>query len=125
MPARQSFLGEVIGTAMRKTVKVRVERLKLHPIVLKPVRRHTNFLVHDPEQKCVVGDYVRIDSCDKISKLKHFTLGDVVIPAHRYTDANGQLHTQRAYPENKDFQRKQQSLLEQVQKQQSILARKL
>nr|KAJ3421641.1 hypothetical protein HK105_002848 [Polyrhizophydium stewartii] len=97
---RQSFLGEVIGTAMMKTVKVRVERIKIHPIVLKPVRHHKNFLVHDPESKCVVGDWVRINACEKISTRKHFELAEIVKPAARYTDDDGVLHTQRTYTES-------------------------
>ena len=30
-----TFVGEVIGTKMIKTVKVRVEKIKMHPIVQK------------------------------------------------------------------------------------------
>ncbi|KAI8848940.1 hypothetical protein BC829DRAFT_204476 [Chytridium lagenaria] len=90
----QSFMGLVIGTAMQKTIKVRVARPKMHPLVQKPVIYHKNFLAHDEHSKCVVGDWVRIDSCQKISKLKNFTLGEVVRPAARYTDEFGKLHTQ-------------------------------
>jgi ribosomal protein S17 len=32
---KNSFFGYVIGTAMQKTIKVRVERIKMHPIVKK------------------------------------------------------------------------------------------
>lgn len=32
---RQNFIGMVVGNAMQKTVKVKVTRSKLHPIVLK------------------------------------------------------------------------------------------
>jgi ribosomal protein S17 len=56
---RQSFLGIVIGTKAQKTVKVRVERHNIHPIVMKNVVSHKNFLVHDPNEECVVGDQVR------------------------------------------------------------------
>ncbi|KAJ3220372.1 37S ribosomal protein S17 mitochondrial [Dinochytrium kinnereticum] len=90
----QTFLGLVVGTAMQKTIKVRVARPRIHPLVQKPVIYHKNFLAHDEETKCVVGDWVRIDSCPKVSKRKNFTLGEIVRPAARYTDANGKLHTQ-------------------------------
>jgi ribosomal protein S17 len=56
---RQSFLGVVIGTKAQKTIKVRVERNVIHPIVMKNVVSHKNFLVHDPNEDCVVGDIVR------------------------------------------------------------------
>ncbi|KAJ3097482.1 hypothetical protein HDU97_004849 [Phlyctochytrium planicorne] len=92
--AAQSFMGLVVGTAMQKTIKVRVARPRIHPLVQKPVIYHKNFLVHDGEEKCVVGDWVRIDSCKKISKLKNFTLGEIVRPAAKYVDEFGKLHTQ-------------------------------
>ncbi|KAI9104711.1 hypothetical protein DFS34DRAFT_604168 [Phlyctochytrium arcticum] len=96
-PPRQTFLGEVVGTAMQKTVKVRVARTRIHPIVQKPVVYHKNFLVHDENSQCVIGDWVRIDSCRKLSKRKNFTLGEVVTAATRYTDAEGKVHTQRKH----------------------------
>ncbi|KNC98376.1 mitochondrial 37S ribosomal protein MRPS17 [Spizellomyces punctatus DAOM BR117] len=94
-PPRQMFYGEVIGTAMQKTIKVRVARPRIHPVVQKPITFHKTFLAHDEHERCVVGDWVRIDSCQKISKRKNFTLGEIVAPASRYTDADGKLHTQR------------------------------
>ena len=95
---RQSFFGQVIKTAMQKTIKVRVEKVKMHPLVNKPIRSHNNYLVHDEDSKCVVGDYVKIDSCNKISKMKHFTLGEIVTPAQRYMDSDGHLHAQGINP---------------------------
>ncbi|KAJ3079516.1 hypothetical protein HK102_003730 [Quaeritorhiza haematococci] len=95
-PPRQSFIGEVIGTAMMKTAKIRVARTRMHPIVQKPVTFHKNFLAHDETQRCVVGDIVRIDSCDKISKMKNFTVAEIVKPAARYVDPEtGNTYTQR------------------------------
>ena len=90
------FFGQVIGTAMQKTIKVRVERIKIHPIVQKPVRLHKNFLVHDELQECVVGDYVSIIPCGKISKLKHFKLQDIVTRADKCFDSQGRLITSNA-----------------------------
>ncbi|KAJ3345006.1 hypothetical protein HDU91_007492 [Kappamyces sp. JEL0680] len=92
-----SKFGYVIGTAMQKTIKVRVENIKVHPVVQKPVRYHKNFLAHDETEQCVVGDYVRIDECAKLSKLKHFTLGEVVRPAKRVVDPFGKLHTEPVF----------------------------
>jgi small subunit ribosomal protein S17 len=90
----QSFIGTVIKTAMQKTVTVQVERTKIHPLVLKPMKFHKKFLVHDPQSQMVVGDIVRIDSCKKISKRKNFTLGEILVPAQRF-EFNGKLHTQK------------------------------
>eukprot|EP00842_Homolaphlyctis_polyrhiza_P005063 jgi/Hompol1/5558/HPOL_004561-RA len=88
------LVGEVIGTAMQKTIKVRIERVRLHPVVLKPVRRHRNVFAHDADEVCVVGDWVRIQSCERISKNKNYTLSSIITPAQRYRDEDGELHTQ-------------------------------
>ncbi|KAI8803770.1 hypothetical protein BJ742DRAFT_682778 [Cladochytrium replicatum] len=95
--ARQSFLGEVIKLSSRKTVKVRVAREQIHPIVQKPIVKHKNYLVHDPKEKSVVGDIVQIDSLpSKIGKQKNFVLADITIPAARYIEEEtGQMFTQK------------------------------
>lgn len=92
----QSKIGLVIGTAMNKTIKVRIEKIKMHPLVQKPVKSHVNFLVHDENEDAVVGDVVRIDSCKKISKRKAFSLAEIVKPAARWTDENGKVHSQQS-----------------------------
>ena len=69
---------------------------------VKPVRYHKNYLVHDEDQKCVVGDIVRIKLCQKISKRKSFEFDEFIKPAARYVDDDGVLHTQKQpYATNK------------------------
>lgn len=80
------FLGEVIGAKNLKTIQVRVEKIKMHPIVLKPVISYKKYQVHDESSEAVVGDIVRIESCPKISVTKSFKLSEIVTPANRYTD---------------------------------------
>jgi hypothetical protein len=59
------------------------------------VIRHRNFLAHDPEEKCVDGDYVSILPCEKMSKRKYFTLHEIDVPAKRFVDPETQIqHTQ-------------------------------
>lgn len=96
-----SKFGYVIGTAMQKTIKVRVEKIKVHAIVQKPVRFHKNFMAHDETESCVIGDYVRIDACRKLSKHKNFTLGEVVRPAQKALDLYGVTQSQGAF--QKDY----------------------
>lgn len=38
-------------------------------------------MAHDENETCVLGDFVRIDACKKVSKMKNFTLGEIVRPA--------------------------------------------
>ncbi|KAI9363413.1 hypothetical protein DFJ73DRAFT_811095 [Zopfochytrium polystomum] len=91
-----SVMGIVVGTHMAKTIKVRTAKSRMHPVVLKPVVKHKNILAHDETESCVVGDWVRIDSCRQISKTKRYTLGDIVRPAARYVDEFGVMHSQAA-----------------------------
>lgn len=55
----------------------------------KVVTKHKNFLCHDETERCVVGDEVTIESCQRVSKRKHFVVVDIVKPAARYTDEDG------------------------------------
>jgi ribosomal protein S17 len=71
---------------MQKTAKVRVAKTTLHPLVLKPVTKHKNYLVHDETEQCVVGDVVMIEACPRVSKRKHFVVKDIVQPAARVQD---------------------------------------
>ncbi|CAO3619153.1 unnamed protein product [Cunninghamella echinulata] len=75
---RQNFVGMVVGNAMQKTVKVKVVRQKLHPVVLKTIKLHKNYLAHDENELCKLGDVVRIEACRPLSKLKKFTVSEVL-----------------------------------------------
>ncbi|KAF9334800.1 hypothetical protein BG006_001453 [Podila minutissima] len=75
---RQNFMGVVVGTAMQKTVKVRVMSQKIHPIVRKTYKSYKNYLVHDEGSSCKLGDVVRIEACRPLSARKHFTVAEIV-----------------------------------------------
>ncbi|KAI8140165.1 30S ribosomal protein S17 [Fennellomyces sp. T-0311] len=79
---RQSFFGMVTSTSMSKTVKVKVTRSKLHPIVMKTIKTHKNYLAHDENQLCKLGDVVRIEACRPLSKQKHFSVAEIVRSAN-------------------------------------------
>lgn len=75
--------GVVIGTLMQRTAKVRIEHLRIHPIVLKQVKTHSNVFVHDPYEICAVGDIISFVACAKVSKNKKNIVVDIVRPAKR------------------------------------------
>ncbi|CAO3597357.1 unnamed protein product [Absidia cylindrospora] len=75
---RQNFVGMVVSNAMEKTVKVKVIRQKLHPIVMKTMKTHKNYLAHDENQLCGLGDVVRIEACRPLSKHKKFSVAEIV-----------------------------------------------
>ncbi|KAI9496886.1 30S ribosomal protein S17 [Zychaea mexicana] len=79
---RQTFFGMVTSTSMSKTVKVKVTRSKLHPVVLKTIKSHKNYLAHDENQLCGLGDVVRIEACRPLSKNKHFAIAEIVRSAN-------------------------------------------
>ena len=82
----QRFIGRVIGTAMQKTCKVCVERLVMHPKYPKLLKVKKNYLVHDEQEKAVVGDIVAIEYYKKMSKRKAFVMTEILKEARSYTD---------------------------------------
>jgi small subunit ribosomal protein S17 len=71
-------VGTVIGTQMKKTVTVRVERQVRHPLYKKIVRSRATFLAHDEYEKCKVGDVVEIIETRPLSKLKRWRVVTIV-----------------------------------------------
>ncbi|HEK86450.1 MAG: 30S ribosomal protein S17 [Candidatus Saccharicenans sp.] len=65
-------VGRVVAKNSAKTVKVLVERLERHPLYKKTIRRKKIFIAHDEQEKCKVGDVVRIIESKPISKLKRW-----------------------------------------------------
>lgn len=90
----QRFLGTVVGTAMKKTIKVCVERLVKHQKYQRVMRLKKNYLVHDPHELAVIGDMVAIEYCGKISRRKAFNLTEILLEARRFQHpVTGQVFT--------------------------------
>ncbi|BGP54523.1 hypothetical protein JCM8202_001605 [Rhodotorula sphaerocarpa] len=78
LPRGLELKGTVVAAGrMAQTVSVEVERRMTDHKTLKEFSRHTKFLVHDPEQTCVVGDQVLIRNCRPISARKRYELVEV------------------------------------------------
>ncbi|MFZ5952649.1 MAG: 30S ribosomal protein S17 [Candidatus Rifleibacteriota bacterium] len=75
---KRSRVGRVVADSTEKTVKVEIEGIVQHPRYKKYIKRHTRFLVHDPEEKCKVGDLVRVEECRPISKTKKWIVREIV-----------------------------------------------
>ena len=71
-------VGEVVSAKMEKTIVVRVERRMPHPKYKKIIRLQKKFYAHDEEKKAKQGDTVRIIECRPVSRLKRWTLVEVV-----------------------------------------------
>ena len=73
MPKR-TLQGTVVSDAAEKTVVVRVERQFRHPLYKKFIRRSKKYAVHDEENRCKIGESVRIQECRPISKRKRWII---------------------------------------------------
>jgi small subunit ribosomal protein S17 len=82
-PHKQSKVGQVVSTKMAKTIVVEVTRRVAHPLYKRILTRRNKFYAHDEDGKAKMGDLVRIIESRPLSKLKRWTLGEVVRPAVR------------------------------------------
>ncbi len=70
--------GIVVSDKMQKTVTVKVERLMLHPMYKKFIKRSKTFFVHDEENTARVGDFVQIVETRPLSKNKRWRLESII-----------------------------------------------
>ena len=75
---RKVRVGAVVRTNQDKTAIVEMVWKQRHRLYRKQVRRIARFYVHDPENKCRLGDTVRIEETRRISKNKHWRLMEIL-----------------------------------------------
>ena len=73
---RRVLQGVVVSNKADKTATVLVERRVMHPLYKKFIRRSKKYHVHDEQNRCRLGDVVRIVECSPISKSKRWTLAE-------------------------------------------------
>ena len=71
---KKPIVAKVIKTEMNKSAVVSVERLVKHPVNGKYIKRSTKYHIHDENNKCSVGDVIKIRQCRPISKTKTWVL---------------------------------------------------
>lgn len=76
--SRSSRHGTVISRSGDKTIVVRVESRRRHPVYGKVIREQTRFHVHDEANAASVGDRVSIVECRPMSKQKRWRLAAVL-----------------------------------------------
>ena len=85
MPAergrRKTLTGNVVSDKMDKTVVVLVERIVMHTVYKKYIRRHKRYRAHDPKNECRVGDVVEIIESRPISKTKRWRVSKTLVKA--------------------------------------------
>ena len=85
----KTIIGTVSSNANDKTIVVKVERRKTHPLYRKQYSETTKFMAHDEKNEAQVGDKVEITECRPLSANKHFMLTKIVeTPALRDEQLN-------------------------------------
>jgi small subunit ribosomal protein S17 len=75
---RKTRVGVVTSNKMHKTIAVTVERKLRHPIYGKFVKKTKNFIAHDENNDCNIGDLVKIMETRPLSKLKRWRLVEII-----------------------------------------------
>jgi small subunit ribosomal protein S17 len=75
---RQEKTGVVVRAKMQKTVLVEVERLVMHPLYQKYLRRRSRFMAHDEKNECRPGDRVTIRESRPLSRHKRWIVMSIL-----------------------------------------------
>ena len=75
---RKVMIGTVTSNKMDKTIVVSVETSVKHPIYGKVVKRTYKLKAHDEENKCQIGDKVKVMETRPLSKDKRWRLVEIV-----------------------------------------------
>ena len=78
MKERKELIGIVVSDKADKTITVKVETYKKHPLYGKRVKYSKKYAAHDEKNAAKVGDTVRIVETRPLSKTKHFRLVEIV-----------------------------------------------
>ncbi|MCX5961821.1 MAG: 30S ribosomal protein S17 [Cyanobacteria bacterium] len=71
-------VGVVVSDKMDKTVVVAIESRTTHPRYGKIVVRTKRYKAHDEENKCKIGDRVRIEETRPLSRSKRWNVADIL-----------------------------------------------
>ncbi len=75
---RQTLVGKVVSDKMDKTVVVAVERVVLHPLYRRRMKKTSTYHAHDAGNTCREGDRVQIVATRPLSKLKRWRVREVL-----------------------------------------------
>jgi small subunit ribosomal protein S17 len=75
---KKVFTGQVVSDKMDKTITVRVESRKLHPLYKKYVMQSVKYKAHDENNDAKIGDTVRVIESRPLSKDKRWRLLEIV-----------------------------------------------
>ena len=76
--AKQEIIGIVVGDSADKTITVKVETYKKHPLYGKRIKYSKKYAAHDENNVAKIGDKVRLVATRPLSKTKKFRLVEIV-----------------------------------------------
>ena len=76
--SRKVYVGVVVSAVNDKTITVKVETYRKHPLYSKRVKYSKKFTAHDEQNVAKAGDVVEIMETRPLSKTKSFRLVKVV-----------------------------------------------
>jgi small subunit ribosomal protein S17 len=77
-PHHKELIGTVVSNKMQKTIVVEVTRKKAHPLYGRVISIRKKFYAHDEKNEAHTGDSVKIEESRPLSKLKRWTLKEIV-----------------------------------------------
>jgi small subunit ribosomal protein S17 len=75
---RKTLTGVVSSDKMDKSRVILVNRLVLHPVYKKYVRRRTRLMAHDERNECHIGDKVLLIETRPLSRLKRWRIKEIL-----------------------------------------------
>lgn len=75
---RKERVGVVISNKMEKSIVIKVLRRVKHPKYGKFVKKSSNFMAHDQNNECGIGDTVKIMETRPLSKNKCWRLVEIL-----------------------------------------------
>jgi small subunit ribosomal protein S17 len=75
---KKKLVGTVVSNKMEKTIVVRIERRKLHPLYKKYITRSKKIKAHDEGNRCQIGDLVKVIESRPLSKEKRWRLLEIL-----------------------------------------------
>ena len=75
---RKTRVGIVVSDKMEKTIVVKTSRLVKHALYGKYIKRDSKFMAHDEQNRCKIGDRVKIMETRPYSRKKRWRVVKVI-----------------------------------------------
>ena len=74
----RTIIGQVVSASGDKTINLKIDTRKTHPLYRKQYTRSKKLAAHDEKNEAGVGDVVEVSETTPISKTKRFKLTKVL-----------------------------------------------